>query len=275
MYMTSTVCITFSIGVQQHLAYAWSILDTDVDADVIALDCATVFSTHSKLPRFPWQFPFLTLVTHGCSTQQPASPTRLASHTPAHIPTQSTSHTLPWHPLPFMSPSTTHPELLLLQWTLHTLEWFIEAIIQHPIILDPIPSNEHFTDHNSVLFVQFRNSLHRLAPIMLDLNQGRRLLQFLPGSPGSHGHYRMDPTVRFPAQTSNFLTTRPLNSSNPLSPPPQQRNAINHLFPSARARSRSRDRTHSQRSWDAPLFHRHTHDSNSSQSNPSPTRSET
>ena len=94
-------------------------------------------------------------------------------------------HSLPWNPLPFMSPSVTHqPELLLFQWMLHMLECLIESILQHPLVLDPTPSQQHFTDHNSYrLFVLFRNALHRLAPLMLDLTQGRRLLQFLPGSP--------------------------------------------------------------------------------------------
>ena len=93
-----------------------------------------------------------------------------------------------------MSPSVTHqPELLLLQWMLHLLESLVEDILQHPLVLDPIPNQQHQT-------------------------QGRRLLQFIPGSPGSQGHYRMDPTVRSPSQTSNFLTTAPLPSSHTSSP---------------------------------------------------------
>lgn len=99
-------------------------------------------------------------------------------------------------PSHYLKPTSLHvtlcrhqPELLLLQWMLHMLEGLIESILQHPLVLDPIPSRQHFTDHNSYrLFVQFRNALHRLAPLRLDLTQGRRLLQFLPGSPGSHRH---------------------------------------------------------------------------------------
>lgn len=76
---------------------------------------------------------------------------------------------------------------------------------------------------------------------MLDLTQGRRLLQFLPGSPGSHRRYRMDPAARFPPQTSNFLTTAALSSS-PVPSPSQQHQVINHHLPPPRSRSRSRER---------------------------------
>ena len=155
-----------------------------------------------------------------------------------------------------MAPSVTHqPELLLLHWMLHMLQSIVNTILHHPLVLDPIPDQRYFTDQNSFrLFVQFRKAFHRLAPLMLDITQGRRILQFTPGSPGSHGYYRMDPTVNFPPQTSNFLSTSPLLPTHPTPSLPRQHQVIQFHQPelTRRTRSRSRDR----HSWDTPLFHR-------------------
>lgn len=105
------------------------------------------------------------------------SPENDDRHLPSAVHMQPRSHSLPWNPLPYMSPSVTHqPELLLLQWMLRMLEGLmcIESVLQHPLVLDPIPS----------LFVQFRNALHQLAPLMLDARPD-------PGSSTSAVHSRL------------------------------------------------------------------------------------
>ena len=68
-------------------------------------------------------------------------------HTPAPTDQIPSQHFLPGNPMPYMAPSSTHePELLLLQWTLHIIKCIISTILQHPLVLDPIPGQRHFTD---------------------------------------------------------------------------------------------------------------------------------
>ena len=62
--------------------------------------------------------------------------------------------------MPYMAPSVPHqPELLLLQRMLHMMECIISTILHHPLVFDPLPGQQYFTDQNSNrLFVQFRNA---------------------------------------------------------------------------------------------------------------------
>ena len=154
--------------------------------------------------------------------------------------TPAAGHYLPGNPLPYLAPSATHqPELLLLSWMIATLHTLVADLQHHPILTDPIPHPSSFTDQQAYrLYLQLRNTLRRLVTITNDLCQGIRILQFLPGSPGSPGHYRMDPVARFPpSATTNFLSSPMLPPTHQPTtlPPPQHR-----LTP--RARSRSRDR---------------------------------
>ena len=152
-------------------------------------------------------------------------------------------HYLPGNPLPYLAPSATHqPELLLLSWMIATLRTLVTDIQNHPILTDPLPYPSSFTDQQAYrLYLQLRNTLRHLVTITADLCQGISVLQFLPGSPGSPGHYRMDPAARFPpCATTNFLSSPiPPLTRPPTTLPPQHR-LITHLTP--RARSRSRDR---------------------------------
>ena len=123
-----------------------------------------------------------------------------------------------------------------------TLNTIVTDIQNHPLVTDPIPYPSSFTDQQAYrLYLQLRNNLRHLGTVNSDLCRGIRLLQFLPGSPGSPGHYRMDPSAKFPpSATCNFLTTPPLQPlSTPATHSPQH-SLIHHLAP--RQRSRSRDR---------------------------------
>ena len=150
------------------------------------------------------------------------------------------------NPLPYLAPSATHqPELLLLSWTIATLHTLVTDLQHHPILTDPLPYPSSFTDQQAYrLYLQLRNTLRHLATISTDLCQGIRILQFLPGSPGSPGHYRMDPAARFPpSATTNFLSSPILPPTHqPTAIPPQHR-LITRLTPRARARSRDRPPT--------------------------------
>ena len=125
---------------------------------------------------------------------------------------------------------------------LSTLNTLVTGIQHHPLVSDPVPHPSSFTDQHAYrLYLQFRNTLRHLGTITADIQQGIRLLQFLPGSPGSPGHYRMDPTASFPpSATNNFLSTPPLTPMYVPTPPPTQHRLIHHLI--QRDRSRSRDR---------------------------------
>ena len=155
-------------------------------------------------------------------------------------------HYLLGNPLPYLAPSATHqPELLLLSWMIATLHTLVTDLQHHPILTDPIPYPSSFTDQQAYrLYLQLRNTLRHLVTISTDLCQGIRILQFLPGSPGSPGHYRMDPAARFPpSATTNFLSSPILPPTHqPTAIPPQHR-LITRLTPRARARSRDRPPT--------------------------------
>ena len=181
------------------------------------------------------------------STPPAASPMTVeGSHSPP-LPDPSMApaagHYLPQNPLPYLAPSATHqPELLLLSWMIATLHTLVTDLQHHPILTDPIPYPSSFTDQQSYrLYLQLRNTLRRLVTISTDLCQGIRILQFLPGSPGSPGHYRMDPAARFPpSATTNFLSSPILPPTHQPTAIPRQHSLIAHLTP--RAHSRSRDR---------------------------------
>ena len=152
-------------------------------------------------------------------------------------------HYLPGNPLPYLAPSATHqPELLLLSWMIATLHTLVTDLQHHPTLTDPIPYPSSFTDQQAYrLYLQLRNTLRHLVTISTDLCQGIRILQFLPGSPGSPGHYRIDPAARFPpSATTNFLSSPILPPTHPPASISPQHSLITHLAP--RARSRSRDR---------------------------------
>ena len=143
---------------------------------------------------------------------------------------------LPGNPLPYLAPSATHqPELLLLSWMIATLNTIVTDIQNHPLVTDPIPHPSSFTDQQAYrLYLQLRNNLRHLGTVNSDLCRGIRLLQFLPGSPNSPGHYRMDPSAKFPpSATCNFLihiapsafehtshTFPPTQPHPPFGPPP-------------------------------------------------------
>ena len=137
-------------------------------------------------------------------------------------PPPAAAHYLPGNPLPYLAPSATHqPELLLLSWMIATLRTLVTDLQNHPILTDPIPYPSSFTDQQAYrLYLQVRNTLRHLVTITADLCQGISILQFLPGSPGSPGHYRMDPAARFPpCATTNFLSNSSANSyPTPASP---------------------------------------------------------
>ena len=155
----------------------------------------------------------------------------------------ASSYFLPGNPMPYLAPSATHqPELLLLAWMLSILSTLVAGIQHHPLVSDPVPHPSSFTDQHAYrLYLQFRNTLRHLGNITADIQQGISILQFLPVSPGSPGHYRMDPTASFPpSTTNNFLSTPLLASMYVPTPQPPQHRLINHLI--QRDRSRSRDR---------------------------------
>ena len=131
--------------------------------------------------------------------QPPFSATTTLSPGP---PTPHHSYSLPNNPMPYLAPSVTHqPELLLLHWMINTISSLVEDLQHHPIVQDPIPPMSTFTNTPAYrLFLQTRNTLRHLINTTHDARRGLNRLQFLPGSPGSPGHYRIDPTLDIPPQ---------------------------------------------------------------------------
>ena len=144
--------------------------------------------------------------------------------TPSHHPTTATiytdpptthhGHFLPNNPMPYMAPSVTHqPELLLLNWMLCTIATLIDDLQHHPIVQDPIPPMSSFINTPAYrLFLQLRNTLRHLINTTHEAQRGLNRLQFIPGSPGSPGHYRMDPTVSITPPRITISAQAPVNS---------------------------------------------------------------
>ena len=150
-------------------------------------------------------------------------------------PTPHHGHYLPGNPMPYMAPSATHqPELLLLHSMINTITSIIEDLQHHPIAQDPIPPMSSFTNTPAYrLFLQFRNTLRHLINTTYEAQRALNRLQFIPGSPGSPGHYRIDPTIPIPPHPTPSHTTAMPPSID--SPPLLRR--LRH-----RERSRSHDR---------------------------------
>ena len=173
------------------------------------------------------------------TTLPPHSATTTISSAPS---TTHHGYYLPNNPMPYLAPSVTHqPELLLLHWMISTITSLVEDLQHHPIVQDPIPPMSTFTNTPAYrLFLQLRNTLRHLINTTHDAKRGLNRLQFIPGSPGSPGHYRIDPTLDIPPQQTNFLSTATLQRG-PVIPSPTDTPPLIHRF-SCRDRSRSRDR---------------------------------
>ena len=156
-------------------------------------------------------------------------------------PNSHHSYFLPSNPMPYLAPSVTHqPELLLLHWMINTISTLVEDLQLHPFVRDPIPPMSTFTNTPAYrLFLQTRNTLRHLINTTHDARRGLTRLQFLPGSPGSPGHYRIDPTIDIPPQQTNLLSGT--TQHNPATPSPTTIQPLLHRL-SDRDRSRSRDR---------------------------------
>ena len=162
--------------------------------------------------------------------------------TPSDPPTTHHGHFLPDNPMPYMAPSVTHqPELLLLNWMISTITTLIEDLQHHPIVQDPIPPMSSFTNTPAYrLFLQLRNTLRHLINTTYEAQRGLNRLQFIPGSPGSPGHYRMDPTISIPPHQTNFLFDATPSHTTAIPPPTDTPPLLRQL--GRRERSRSRDR---------------------------------
>ena len=150
--------------------------------------------------------------------QPPFSATTTFSPGP---PTPHHSYSLPNNPMPYLAPSVTHqPELLLLHWMINTISSLVEDLQHHPIVRDPIPPMSTFTNTPAYrLFLQTRNTLRHLINTTHDARRGLNRLQFLPGSPGFPGHYRIDPTLDIPPQQTKLLSGA-TSQRNPATPSP-------------------------------------------------------
>ena len=157
-------------------------------------------------------------------------------------PTTHRGHFLPNNPMPYVAPSATHqPELLLLNWMLCTIATLIDDLQHHPIVQDPIPPMSSFINTPAYrLFLQLRNTLRHLINTTYDARRGLHRLQFLPGSPGSPGHYRMDPTISITPDQTNYLSDTTPSNTTTIPPPTDTTPLLRQLR--RRDRSRSRER---------------------------------
>ena len=185
---------------------------------------------------------------HLCDTMLSADLRTTQTHhsatttTPSDPPTTHHGHFLPDNPMPYMAPSVTHqPELLLLNWMICTITTLIDDLQHHPIVQDPIPPMSSFTNTPAYrLFLQLRNTLRHLINTTYEAQRGLNRLQFIPGSPGSPGHYRMDPTISTTPHQTNFLSDATPSHTTAIPPPTDTPPLLRQLR--RRDRSRSRDR---------------------------------
>ena len=204
-----------------------------VVSDLLSTVTLDHFRSHLTEPcsSMPARYQCPTMLSADLRTTQPDHPTTDTTPPNPHITHHG--HFLPDNPMPYMAPSVTHqPELLLLHWMISTITTLIDALQHHPIVQDPTPSMASFTDTPAYrLFLQLRNNLRHLINTTYEARRGLNRLQFIPGSPGSPGHYRVDPTLST-ALTPTHTTAIP----PPTDTPPLLRQLRR------RERSRSRDR---------------------------------
>ena len=157
-------------------------------------------------------------------------------------PTTHHGHFLPTNPMPYMAPSATHqPELLLLHWMLCTITTLVDDLQHHPIVQDPTPPMSSFINTPAYrLYLQLRNTLRHFINTTHEAQRGLNILQFLPGSPGSPGHYRMDPTVTVTPGQTNYLSDMNTSNTTATTPPTGTPPLLRQLH--RRGRSRSRER---------------------------------
>ena len=174
--------------------------------------------------------------------QTPQPPFSATTTLPPGPPTSHHSYCLPNNPMPYLAPSVTHqPELLLLHWMINTISSLVEDLQHHPIVQDPIPPMSTFTNTPAYrVFLQTCNTLRHLINTTHDARRGLNKLQFLPGSPGSPGHYRIDPTLDIPPQQTNLLSAA-TSQRHPTTPSPANTPPLIRRL-NGRDRSRSRDR---------------------------------
>ena len=169
-------------------------------------------------------------IAHGDSLPPPTSEPTPTTAFQQHHNTATSTPFLPGNPPIHLAPSITHqPEPLLLSWMFDTLYMLVTRILGHPIAAGPMPDPNLCAGNNAhQLFYQFHRSIVRLRQNTLHLMRARRLLQFIPGPPGSPGQYRMDPTVYFPPHIYYRL---PLNCSRPVTPPQSPARSHRHSRP--------------------------------------------
>ena len=209
------------------------------------------FFTQSHVTMLPQPFDrtvFPMTDRHLCDTMLSADLRTTQTHhsatttTPSDPPTTHHGHFLPDNPMPYMAPSVTHqPELLLLNWMICTITTLIDDLQHHPIVQDPIPPMSSFTNTPAYrLFLQLRNTLRHLINTTYEAQRGLNRLQFIPGSPGSPGHYRMDLTISIPPHQTNFLFDATPSQTTAIPPPTDTPPLLHQLR--RRERSCSRDR---------------------------------
>ena len=184
--------------------------------------------------------PFDTMLSADLQDTTSHHPTTTTIYTDP--PTTHHGHFLPTNPMPYMAPSATHqPELLLLNWMLCTIATLVDDLQHHPIVQDPTPPMSSFSNTPAYrLFLQLRNTLRHLINTTHEAQRGLNRLQFLPGSPGSPGHCRMDPTVSItPGQTYYLSDTTP-STTTAIPLPTDTTPLLRQLR--RRDRSRSRER---------------------------------
>ena len=140
---------------------------------------------------------------HRDSLPRPTSEPTPTTAFQQHHNTATSTPFLPGNPPIHLAPSITHqPEPLLLSWMFDTLYMLVTRILGHPIAAGPMPDPNLCAGNNAhQLFYQFHRSIVRLRQNTLHLMRARRLLQFIPGPPGSPGQYRINPTVHFHSST--------------------------------------------------------------------------
>ena len=180
---------------------------------------------------------------------QPASEAT-AAHTPPTTPqhTHVTPPFLPGNGPIHLAPSFTHqPEILYLHNLLDILFLLVTRLLEHLMTSGPVPSTTMFLDHKPYsVYYQYYCSVVDLGRASMHLQRARRLLQFVPGPPGQPGQFRVDPTVTFPSNTTDFLAATPPTTPRSPTPPHSRSSApFSTITTIPRDKSRSQDRSRS------------------------------
>ena len=140
---------------------------------------------------------------------EPFLSSHMASSRDHPAATTAGNYYLPGRPPIYLEPSITHQrDLHSLNCMLDILFLIVQHIRRHPLHTEPMPNQTYFTDDRAYnILYQYRRDTMLLDRLVDSLATARRLLQFVPGQPGTISHRSLRThSTRDGSHSSSFST---------------------------------------------------------------------